>query len=456
MHTNLIFTKMKKMKLLFLLLLFSAFIACDNNEPSFPASDNPTIALATNEIYGGPNRKFEIKASLNDDLGLKSVQIRIPELQLDKVIAFSTDPMVKNYDLSYFFLIPENKLITDKFEIELLLTDLSGNVISKKTNLRLDGDFQAPKLTKVKPVSESVVFKAAVTKLLVSFTAEDITGIDKLTVSCAALGINDVVTVGGAKLYEYSKTFSIPADLKTYEVLITAKDNFLTPNESTTKLNFTVADGLTEMYLVDIPLNSNLSSDAFGVPMRFHSKVGNVFTFKYYANSDSKEIYFPGQETSFEPHCFGLSSGGSLENSLTTNPIILPTKGYYKIDVNPIDLTYTVTSYTPTQAPINLSTTPITICGSGFENAGWDPNSTTLSLSADPANPYRLTRELILDGTGVQMTITGNNWNPFWRLDNFGVVPFLGGGNATYNGVAAGTYIFTLDTELERTTLIKK
>jgi hypothetical protein len=61
-----------------------------------------------------------------------------------------------------------------------------------------------------------------------------------------------------------------------------------------------------------------------------------------------------------------------------------------------------------------------------------------------------------LDGTGVQMTITGNNWNPFWRLDNFGVVPFLGGGNATYNGVAAGTYIFTLDTELERTTLIKK
>lgn len=446
---------MKKIKLLFLLLLFSAFIGCENNETSFPASNNPEIALATNEIYGGPNRKFEIKASLKDDLGLKSVQIRIPELQLDKVIAFSADPVIKNYDLSYFFLIPENKLITDKFEVELVLTDLSGNVVSKKINLRLDGDFQAPKLTKVKPVSGSVVFKAAVTKVLVSFTAEDITGIDQLTISCAALGIIDVVTVGGAKLYEYSKTFSIPADLKTYEVLITAKDNFLTPNESATKLNFTVAEGLTEMYLVDLPISSNLTTDAFGVPMRFHSKSGNAYTFKYYANSNNKKIFLLGQEASFEPHCFGLSASGLLENSITANPIILPTKGYYRITVNAIDLTYTVTPYNPTQAPINLNTTPITICGNGIVNGGWDPGSTALALSADPSNPYRLMREIKLDGTSVAMTITGNGWYPFWRLDNFAISPFGGGGNANYN-VNAGTYIFTLDTELERTTLILK
>ena len=455
MHTNLIFTKMKKMKLLFLLILFSAFIGCENNEPSFPVSDNPEIVLATNAIYGGPNRKFEIKASLNDDLGLKSVQIRIPELQLDKVIVFSTDPKVKNYDLSYFFLIPENKLITDKFEIELLLTDVSGNVVTKKLNLRLDGDFLAPKLTKVKPVNESVVFKTASTTVTISFTAEDVTGINQLTVSCPALGINDVVTVGGAKLYEYSKTFSIPADLKTYEVLITAKDNFLTPNESTTKINFTVAEGLTEMYLVDLPLSSNLTTDAFGVPMRFHSKSGNAYTFKYYADSNNKKIFLLGQEASFEPHCFGLSASGSLENSITANPIILPTKGYYRITVNVIDLTYTVTSYTPTQASINLSTTPITICGNGIENGGWDPNSTALALSADPSNPYRLMREIKLNGTSVAMTITGNGWYPFWRLDNFAVSPYGGGGNANYN-VNAGTYIFTLDTELERTTLILK
>lgn len=447
---------MKKMKLLFLLVLFSAFIGCDNNEPSFPASDNPEIVLAANEIYGGPNRKFEIKASLIDDLGLKSVNIKIPELQLDKVIVFPTDSIIKNYNLSYFFLIPENKLVTDKFQVELLLTDVSGNVVTKKINLRLDGDFDAPKLTNVKPINGSVVFKSANTAVKISFTAEDITGIDQLTVSCAALGINDVITVGGAKIYQYSKSFSIPSDLKSYDILITAKDNFLTPNEATTKVNFTVAEGLTEMYLVDLPLGSSLSKDAFGVPMRFHGKSGNVFSFKYYADSDNKKIFLLGQEASFEPNCFGLSASGSLENSITTNPIILPTKGYYNINIDPINLTYTVTPYTPTKAPINLSTTPIYVHGGGFTGEGWSGQANTLPLAADPSNPYRLVRELKLSGGDIAMTPAGAGWAPFWRLDTFGIVPFNGGANATYKGVAAGTYIFTLDTELERSTLILK
>lgn len=447
---------MKKMNLLLMLVLFSAFFGCENNEPYLSASNAPEITIETSEIYGEPNRKFEIKASLLDDLGLKSVNIRIPELQLDKVILFPTDTIVKSYDLSYFFLIPENKTVTDNFEIELLLTDVSNNVVTKKINLRLDGDFDAPQLTKVKPVNGSVAFKAMNTIIKISFTAEDITGIDKLTISCAALGINDVITVGGAKIYEYSKSFEIPSDLKTYEILVTAKDNFLNPNEATTKLNFTVADGLTEMYLVDLPIASNLSSDAFGVPMRFHSKSGNDFTFKYYADSDNKKIYFLGQQTSFEPHCFGLSSGNSFENSTTTNPVILPTKGYYNINVNPIDLTYSVNKYTPTRSPINTNTTSIYVHGSGFTGDGWTGQPNTLLLTADPSNPYRLSRELVLNGTRVEMTLAGTGWSPFWRLDTFGIAPTNGGTNASYTGVASGTYIFTLDTELERSTLILK
>jgi hypothetical protein len=446
---------MKKNRLLFLLVLFSAFIGCED-DTSFPASANPEIALETNEVYGGPNRKFEIKASLIDDLGLKSVNIRIPEFQLDKVITFSTDTLVKNYDLSYFFLVPEGKVTSDKFEIELLVTDVSGNLVSKKINLRLDGDFDAPNLSNIKPINGSVVFKSANTQLKISFTAEDITGLDKLTVSCAALGINDIITVGGAKNYNYSKSFSIPSELKTYDILITAKDNFLTPNEATTKVAFTVADGLTEMYLVDLPLGSSLSKDAFGVPMRFHSKSGNEFSFKYYADSDNKKIFLLGQEASFEPNCFGLSANGSLENSITTNPIILPTKGYYTIKIDAINLTYTFTRYTPTKAVINLAATPIYVHGAGFTGEGWSGQPNTLPLAADPSNPYRLVRELKLSGGDIAMTPAGAGWAPFWRLDTFGIVPFNAGANATYRGVTAGTYIFTLDTELERSTLILK
>lgn len=447
---------MKKLKLLLLPILFSAFVGCENNDPAFPASENPVIVVASNEIYGGPNRKFEIKASLTDDIGLKTIEIKIPELDLIKTITFSQDPLTKEYNLNYKFLVPTDKVITDKFQIELILTDVSENVVKKNITLRLDGDFIAPKLTNIKPVNNSVVFKTADTKVAVSFHVEDYTGIDNILVSCPELGINDVVSVAGLKAYDYNKVFSIPSVLKSYDISITVKDNFLTPNQETTKINFTVADGLTSMFLADLPVNSNLTNDAFGVPMLFHKKVGNVFTFKYYANSNNKEIFFLGQDTSYEPHCLGLSSTGVFQNDITSKPIILPTKGYYTITVNPIDLVYTVTPYTPTSAPINLSTTPITICGNGIENGGWDPNSTALALSADSSNPYRLSREIKLDGTTVAMTITGNNWNPFWRLDNNAVAPYLGGSNANYNGVAAGTYIFTLDTELERTTLIKK
>ncbi|MBA0883160.1 hypothetical protein [Flavobacterium undicola] len=447
---------MKKLKLLLLPILFSAFVGCENNDPAFPASKNPDIVVASNEIYGGPNRKFEIKASLTDDIGLKTIEIRIPELDLIKTITFTKDPLVTEFDLNYKFLVPSDKAITEKFQIELILTDVSENVVTKNISLRLDGDFVAPKLTNIKPVNNSVVFKTSNTKVPVSFHAEDYTGIDNIVVSCPELGINDVVAVGGLKSYDYNKTFSIPSVLKSYDISITVKDNFLSPNQETTKVSFTVADGLTSMFLADVPVGSSLTNDAFGVPMLFHKKVGNVFTFKYYADSNNKKIFFLGQDVSFEPHTFGLSSTGSLQNSTTSNPIILPTKGYYEITVNPIDLVYTVTPYTPTSTPINLSTTPITICGNGIVNGGWDPNSTALAVSADPSNPYRLTREITLNGTTVAMTITGNGWYPFWRLDNFAVAPYLGGGNANYSGVAAGTYIFTLDTELERTTLVKK
>lgn len=448
---------MKKIKLFLMFVMFSAFFGCENDDTKFPASDDPEIVLVSNEIYGGPNKRFEIKASLIDDLGLKQINIKIPELQLDKVIYFSTDSLTKDYSLNYKFLIPEEKLSTDTFEIELILTDVSGNFSTKKINLRLDGDFDAPKLTKLKPINSSVIFKASDTKVLVSFTAEDITGIDNLTVSCAALGINDFVTVGGLKMYQYSKTFSIPSDLKTYDILITAKDNFLTKNTATTKVSFTVAEGLTEMYLVDLPIFSNLNRDAFGVPMRFHSKSGNVFTFKYYADSNNKKIYLLGQESSFEPNCFGLSADGSLENSLESNPIILPTKGYYIVTVNAIDLTYSVTPYTPTRAPINLSSTPIYVQGDGFEGGGgWTGQPNTLPLMVDSSNPYRIYRELKLTGGNIAMTPAGAGWSPFWRLDTFGVVPFNGGTNAVYAGVPAGNYIFTIDTELERSTLILK
>lgn len=135
---------MKKLSFLFLLTFFAIlFTGCQEDEASFPSSDDPTIVVSTNEIYGAPNRKFEIKASLADDLGLKNVRIQIAELNLDKTINFATDPLLTTYDLSYFFEVPANRGASEGFAIKLTITDVSGNVIDQNINLRLDGEFSA-------------------------------------------------------------------------------------------------------------------------------------------------------------------------------------------------------------------------------------------------------------------------------------------------------------------------
>ena len=131
---------MNKIKFLFFLGFFSIlFTGCqEDNEPSFPSSDKPTLVVATTEIYGAPNKKFEIKAAIADDLGLKIVRIQIAELSLDKVITFKTDPLLTAYDLSYFFEVPANRGISEAFKIKLTVTDVSGNSEIQDINLRLD------------------------------------------------------------------------------------------------------------------------------------------------------------------------------------------------------------------------------------------------------------------------------------------------------------------------------
>ena len=112
---------MKKLKLLSLILiLFSTFMGCEKDD-ALPISENPEIILESNEIYGGTNRKFEIKALLKDDLGLETIDINIPELDLEKRITFSENPLTKEYNLNY----KANKGL-DWFVEGLEPTDLEG------------------------------------------------------------------------------------------------------------------------------------------------------------------------------------------------------------------------------------------------------------------------------------------------------------------------------------------
>lgn len=447
-----------KFRLLYVFILIALLVGCKPNENKAPVSEPPTISVVRNELYSLPNRNFQIKAKLQDDLALASVNINISEFFLDKTIEFHPDSLVKSYDLDYQFLAPKEFKSTDKFTVKLTVKDISGNSVEKDLALQLDGDFEAPVLKGLKPANGAVIFRTDDTKLDVSFTATDRTGIASIVVKVADLEIEDVLDVPvGTKEFTFSKTYSVPSDLKSYDLEITMIDTFVEPNKSSTKVNFSVLAGLNTLFLADVPTSTSFVNDfVTGVPMLFHKKVENNFTFKYYADKDNKEIYFVGQNSGFEPHYFGM---GASEGQLTKGsnaPVVLPTKGYYMIVVNPSTLVYTATPYTPTS---QLVTGKITLCGSGFEQAGWNPNNTDLLLSADPANPYRLQREIMVDATdkNFAMTITSPNWgSPFWRLDEYGVCPTDGGANIYFTPPTTGPYTFILDTELERSFIIRK
>lgn len=449
------------------------FAGCQEDESGYPSSDDPTVVVATNEIYGAPNRKFEIKAALADDLGLKNVRIQIPELDLDKMINFSTDPLLTAYDLSYFFEVPSDRGVSESFVIKLTITDVSGNSIEQEINLRLDGEFNAPAISMITPKEGAVILLSSSNQLPVNFVVNDDSGIDYVQVKCEALGIDEMVQLEGApQSYTFNKTYTLPITAAEYVLTITAKDKFAIPNMGTLNINIVATNEYPAIYLCDQPKGTNLTTDAVGVPMYFHEKNGQDFEFKYYADTDNKEVYFLGQEADFAPHCFGLNTSGNLIDDVASSPIVLPTKGYYKIKVNPSTLVYTVTKYTPTSkvwADVAnglwhddeaLRRPFVSVCGGGIQGANWDTWNawvqTSLHLANNPNNPYQLVGEYTLTGT-MEATFTGQWWSPSWRLIKNGIATMSPGenGNAKYPA-AAGVYKVILDTELERVFITKK
>ncbi|MBA4318854.1 MAG: hypothetical protein C0412_10675, partial [Flavobacterium sp.] len=326
-------------------------------------------------------------------------------------------------------------------------------------------------ITMDSPKEGAVILLPSSNIMKVKFTVNDDSGIDFVHVTCAALSIDDMVSVNGAQSYTYEKDFELPRNDASYVLTINAKDKFVVPNSGTTNINVIASNDYPAIYLCDQPKGTNLTTDAVGVPMYFHDKNGQDFEFKYYADKDNKEIYFLGQEADFAPHSFGLN-GSNLAYGSNVSPIVLPTKGYYKIKMNPKTLTVSFAKYTPSSkvwADIanglwhddEAQRKPfVSVCGGGIQGANWDTWNawvqTGLHLANNPNNPYQLVGEYTLTGT-MEATFTGQWWNPSWRLIKNGIATMSPGenGNAKYPA-APGVYKVIIDTELERAFITKK
>ncbi len=289
----------------------------------------------------------------------------------------------------------------------------------------------------------------------------------------------------GASTYSFNE--EIDFDLAgSFTLSVIAIDTSGNVGRSDLSVNVEEALKFDRMYLADVGSDSELNSDAFGVPVRINGfthpdSAGIIFEALYYNTSPNTEIRFIPQKSSFGPFTFGAGANeGELEigSDNTVNPIVLSDIGYHRIMVNLSTFSYTMETYTPSDTPFD----EIFLMGTGVRVNGASTcvNNNDASelcwnfasgkpLTKASSNPYLFTGTVELfdfdpEGDGNNGFILGanpNGWSPFWRFDQgdeLDLEPEFtvpnDGGNYIFSAARYGTYRFEFDTHLNQAKLL--
>jgi hypothetical protein len=295
-------------------------------------------------------------------------------------------------------------------------------------------------------------------------------GLDKVEILYPLWNLSKTVTATG-NTFNLSEAVTIPANaaLQIHSITVKATDkkgatNFADVKVGLQDLNY------TKLYMADVEDPAALTTDLFGVPMVMDKTGSHTYQLIYYARNSNVKVRFIPNKTSFTPVAVGLDPANNtrlITDASKSLPLILANKGYYKITVNTLLLTYAVESVTPTGTPVNQ----VAIAGRGFtdyptmnyQNAL--PN--IILLDKDPNNPFLFTK-LVKMGipagqtyTTTQFILTTNNgWTNFWRFDNRPnpeKAVFNGGTDAEFPATSTPvSYLFIFDSFTQRALALKQ
>lgn len=348
--------------------LMAGFASCNDDNDWVVVDGNPPVsALEADHIRTEAGYAINVKGTLTDADGLKSVEMYCPDLFLKKTInllEIYPDSQITSYNLDYKFKIERfNK--ADQYEVEVTVTDVLDKQTVSTVLVTLDGDLTAPSFPTA-PNAETTVLlnEGQDTYFDLEFVATDNVGLDRVEIE---LNYYDISTkeVGdpienyprtfecyGEDTYEFSESVLMP-EAGVYMLKVTAYD-LPAQNEEVRSKTVTglvnVAGGVdfAKMYLADVPA-ADLTTDVFGVPMRV-DKVGECqYRARYYNENANTEIYFLAQKGSYSPICYGIdpTDPNKLINSPgNVKPIVLPEAGqYYEINYNTESGEFDVNTY---------------------------------------------------------------------------------------------------------------
>jgi hypothetical protein len=331
-----------------------------------------------------------------------------------------------------------------------------------------------------KPETPTITF-SDVSDLIIDSTGKTITvkakinaadGLDKVEVIYQPWNIAKTIsTFSNANSFDVSEAVLIPlnAALQVHAVTIKATDkkgatNFTEVKVGLQDLNY------PKLYMADVDDPAALTFDLFGVPVIMDKTGAHTYQLIYYARSSNVKVRFLPGKTSFTPVAIGLDPANNqklVTDAAKSLPIVLPNKGYYKITVNTLLLTYIVETTSATGTPVNQ----VAIAGRGFTDFPTMNYQNTLPniilLDKDAANPFLFTKVVKMGipagqtYTTTQFIFTTNNgWTNFWRFDNSASpekAVFNGGSDAIFPSTSTPvTYLLIFDSFTQRVQALKQ
>jgi hypothetical protein len=284
-------------------------------------------------------------------------------------------------------------------------------------------------LIKFSDVSDLIIDSAGKT-INLKAKVSSVNGLSKIEVSYQPWGIaKSITTFANANSYSVDESVLIPltAALKVHSITIKATDskgvtNFTEVKVGLQNLNY------NKLYMADVETDAAINADLFGVPMVMDKTGAFTYTLTYYARTNNVKVRFLPSKTTFAPVALGTDPANNqalITDAATSLPITLPTKGYYKISLNTLLLTYKVETTTATGTAVPQ----VAIAGRGFTDYPTMNYSNALPnlilMDKDASNPYLFTK-VVKTGipTGQTYTTcqfiftTNNGWTGFWRFDN--------------------------------------
>lgn len=358
-------TRFLKVSLLCALFATGVFVTgcSDDNGYADVDGQSPVAELKADHIRSGAGHDFTIEGTLTDADGISAIKLQCADLYLNKtidLIEIYGEPQT-SYDLSYKFSISRDE-VGEQFTVKVTVVDVGGRETSQDVLITMDGDFENPVFSLAPDKAITVLMKADRNpQYTLNFTVTDDRKLDYATIEIPELTGFETRTVSaeGQSSLTFKEVIVFPNVSQVYTINLAAYD--AVGNSVTTTCSLTVSEmpDFEKMYLADVATDEELNSDVFGVPMVINHTGEYQYKARYYNKATGTEIFFLPQKTSFTPICFGLDPEDS--NKLTDDPelakpIVLDTPNvYYEIDINVKQSTYSIKTYSVTEAtdPIN-------------------------------------------------------------------------------------------------------